>query len=84
MVKADSLERRRIVADLVTLYKILHNGYECKLKDKLIAKTDVIATRGNPYKLEAVTDRIDIDEYRFVSAVCVAEWLGLRRAPLAQ
>ena len=38
LLNADSLERRRIVADLVTLYKILHNGYEGKLKDKLIAK----------------------------------------------
>lgn len=40
---------------------------ECKLKDKLIAKTDAIATRGNPYKLEVATVRIDIDKYRCVN-----------------
>ena len=73
LLNADSLERRRIVADLVTLYKILHNGYECKLKDKLIVKTYAIATRGNPYKLDAMTARIDIDKYRFVNR-SVAIW----------
>ncbi len=61
VLNADTIERRRIVADLVTLSKIVHNGYQCKLKDKLIAKADVIATRGNPYKLEAVAARFEID-----------------------
>ena len=77
LLNIDSLERRRIVADLVTLYKILHNGYECKLKDKLIVKADVVATRGNPYKLEATTARIDIDKYRFVNR-SVAIWNTLQ------
>ncbi len=44
LLNADILERRRIVADLVTLYKIVHNGYECKLKEKLNVKTNVIST----------------------------------------
>ena len=54
-----------VATDLVVLYKILFNVCDCSLKGKqnIIFKTDVVPTRGNPYKLKSVTAHCDIDKY---------------------
>ena len=73
LLNTTSLEHRRLVADLVMLYKIVFDVCDCDLKCKLIFKTDVVPTRGNPYKLKSITARCDIDKYRFINRT-VAVW----------
>ena len=55
------------------LYKIVFDVCDCGLKCKVIFKTDVVPTRGNPYKLKSITARCDIDKYRFINRT-VAVW----------
>ena len=67
LLNVTSLEHRRLIAEQVTLYKILFDLYDCNLKNELVLKTNVIATRGNPFKLETSVSRSDVDKYRFIN-----------------
>jgi len=65
-----SLERRRLIYDLVTLYKIQFDLCETSLKSSLVLKNnDNMSTRGNPYRLHCQTFRSDVGKYSFVSRV---------------
>ena len=67
LLNETSLEHRRLIAEQVTLYKILFDLYDCNLKNELVLKTNVIPTRGNPFKLETSVSHSDVDKYRFIN-----------------
>jgi len=59
-----SLETRRLIYDLVTLYKIQFDVCETSLKSSLVLKNnDNMSTRGNPYRLHCQTFRSDVGKY---------------------
>ena len=69
--KLDSLECRRNRADLLMVYKILHNECHSCIKDFLIIQNSI--TRGHSMKLFKVHSRLDVRKYFFVNRV-VDNW----------
>ena len=65
-----SLERRHLIYDLVTLYKILFDLCESSLKSSLVLKNNEnMSTRGNPFRIHCQTFSNDIGKFSFVSRV---------------
>ncbi len=75
-----TLQSRRHRADLIFLYKILHNMVDANLKSLFVLSSDVTSCthilRGNVYKLYAPKPRTDLLKYSYVYRV-IKSWNAL-------
>ena len=66
----ERLELRRLHADIVQLFKIIHQYSMCSLNDNLIFNvSNVHATRGNRFKLAVSRTNINCFKYHFINRV---------------
>ena len=69
-LKLDSLERRRLIADLVFLYKILHNCVDIEAADFFRFFDHKHATRGNAFNVSTkFVGRTEVDNNFFTHRV---------------
>ena len=67
-LQLQSLERRRLIADLVLTYRIIFGLIDVKMSDYYTLQSSSgcsAATRGNPYKLLVNHCRINVREHFF-------------------
>ena len=77
LLKLPSLEHRRLIADLIQTYKIIHNLSSLKFKDFFNFPT-CNSTRGHPYRLAVPVALVNIRKHFFSSRV-VPVWNFLPR-----
>ena len=62
MLGLERLELRRLHADLIYCFNIIHN-FTCLCPDDFFTLSDVTATRGNDLKLVLPVSRVDCRKY---------------------
>ena len=70
-----TLERRRLLADLTEVYKLLHD-LSCSKADRFFQKNPRLSTRGHTFKLFVPASRLD-SRLHFFSVRTVQTWNNL-------
>ena len=79
-----SLEKRRIVHDLVLMYKFVFSLVDVQTSNFFTPRNDAVSTRGNPYKVLLKVNRVNVrrhflpNELPLYGIVCPLLWLILK------
>ena len=75
LLKLKSLEHRRLIADLVTCYNIIHNKIEIT-NDHILELSNTTQLRGNPFKLKHPKIKNNIQKHFFSNRI-INSWNSL-------
>ena len=67
-----SLEKRRIVHDLVLMYKLVFKIVDVQMSKKIFTlRNNAVPTRGNPYKVSLKVSQTNVRRHFFHGANCL-------------